>query len=450
MLFLGQPLPIQNPDLNKLNEANQGREELLEQIRVLEDELSRLRRSTATPVGTNVLDGKLETKQSDANSPASIFNLLNFDGIGVSHVSINGDVFEANEEFCHIIGYTKKEIESGSVRWNDITPEEFEHLDAQAIKEVITEGKATPFEKQYIHKDGHRVPVLLSVTAADTSGNDCLAFALDLTLQKNAEATLKESEAQYRQLCALVPQIIWVSDKDSNVVYLNDRFYEYSGLSRDSADIEQWKQAVHPDDLERLLHQPWNKSTLFPNGIEIEIRYRRADGVYRWHIARGLPITNTRNELLMWFGTSTDIDDQKNETQNLKESEIQFRTLADAIPQIVWTAEPDGSIDFFNRRWFEYTGLSVEQSLNGGWSLLIHPEDRQKYMDGWKKALAEGNTYEIEFRLRRAAGLSSRRSNVYRWHLGRAVGLKDESDSSRKWFATWTEIENQKTRRNKV
>jgi len=431
-----------------LNEANQGREELLEQVRALEDELSRLRRSSST--ATTTIDSGTETDHGQTNSSASIFNLLNFDGIGVLHVNINGDMFEANEEFCHIIGYSKEEIESGSVQWNNITPKEFEHLDANAIKEVITEGKATPFEKQYFHKDGHRVPVLLSVIAADTTGNDCLAFALDLTLQRNAEATLKESESQYRQLCALVPQIIWVSDKDSNVVYLNDRFYEYSGLLRDASDSDQWKQIVHPDDLERLVHQQWKKSTLFPNGVEMEIRYRRADGVYRWHIARALPIMNTRNELLMWFGTCTDIDDQKNETQILKESEVQFRTLADAIPQIVWTAEPDGSIDFFNRRWFEYTGLSNEQSLKGVWSLLIHPEDRQKYMDEWKKALAEGSTYEIEFRLRRAAGLTSRRSNVYRWHLGRAVGLRDENNTIRKWFATWTEIEKQKTRRGKI
>lgn len=431
-----------------MNEANQGREELLEQVRALEDELSRLRRSSST--ATTTIDSGTETDHGQTNSSASIFNLLNFDGIGVLHVNINGDMFEANEEFCHIIGYSKEEIESGSVQWNNITPKEFEHLDANAIKEVITEGKATPFEKQYFHKDGHRVPVLLSVIAADTTGNDCLAFALDLTLQRNAEATLKESESQYRQLCALVPQIIWVSDKDSNVVYLNDRFYEYSGLLRDASDSDQWKQIVHPDDLERLVHQQWKKSTLFPNGVEMEIRYRRADGVYRWHIARALPIMNTRNELLMWFGTCTDIDDQKNETQILKESEVQFRTLADAIPQIVWTAEPDGSIDFFNRRWFEYTGLSNEQSLKGVWSLLIHPEDRQKYMDEWKKALAEGSTYEIEFRLRRAAGLTSRRSNVYRWHLGRAVGLRDENNTIRKWFATWTEIEKQKTRRGKI
>ncbi|MDR3616802.1 MAG: PAS domain-containing protein [Candidatus Obscuribacterales bacterium] len=428
-----------------MNESNQGREKLLEQIRALEDELSRLRRASTDATSVLAEDGKDD--QADSSCSASVFNLLNFDGIGVSHVNINGDMFEANEEFCHIIGYTKEEIESGVVRWKDITPEEFEYLDARAIQEVITEGKATPFEKQYFHKDGHRVPVLLSVTASDTTGNDCLAFALDLTLQKNAEATLKESEAQYRQLCALVPQIIWVSDKDGNIVYFNDRFYEYSGLSRDASDSEQWKQIVHPDDLDMLLHQNWKKSTLFPNGVEMEIRYRRADGAYRWHIARALPITNTRNELLMWFGTSTDIDDQKNETQILKESEVQFRTLADAIPQIVWTAEPDGSIDFFNRRWFEYTGLSVEQSLNGGWSLLIHPEDRQKYMDKWEKALSEGSTYEIEFRLKRATGLTSKRSNVYRWHLGRAVGLRDENDSIRKWFATWTEIESQKTRR---
>ena len=147
---------------------------------------------------------------------------------------------------------------------------------------------------------------------------------------------------------------------------------------------------IHEDDVDLLIQDRWKKSTLFPHGIEVELRYLRADGVYRWHMARALPISNTKNELLMWFGTSTDIDDQKNKAQNLKESEVQFRTLADAIPQIVWTAEPDGTIDFFNHRWFEYTGLSIEQSLNEGWSQLIHPEERDRYMVEWKRGPFRG------------------------------------------------------------
>ena len=148
--------------------------------------------------------------------------MLNFDGHWCSRTStFTVMCSKLIKSFCHIIGYSKAEIESGAVKWDDITPREFDPLDAKAIDEVLQTGKATPFEKEYIHRDGHRVPVLLAVTASDTTGSDCLSFALDLTLQKKAEETLRESESQFRQLCAMVPQIIWVADKNGDIVYLN-------------------------------------------------------------------------------------------------------------------------------------------------------------------------------------------------------------------------------------
>ena len=81
--------------------------------------------------------------------------------------------------------------------------------------------------------------------------------------------------------------------------------------------------------------------------------------------------------------------------------------MANAIPQIVWTAKSDGTIDFFNDRWFEYTGLTYEQSTDNGWLLLIHPDDRTQYFEGWRNALATGDSYEVEFRLKRAVETGS-------------------------------------------
>jgi PAS domain S-box-containing protein len=114
-----------------------------------------------------------------------------------------------------------------------------------------------------------------------------------------------------------------------------------------------------------------------------------------------------------------------------------YRFLAKAIPQIVWTARPDGYLDSFNPRWSEYTGLTAEQSQGDGWHLVLHPEDGSRYLEAWRKALSIGEGYGIDLRIRRYDGL-------YRWHLLRALPVRDRSGHILKWLGTCTDIDDQK------
>jgi PAS domain S-box-containing protein len=131
----------------------------------------------------------------------------------------------------------------------------------------------------------------------------------------------------------------------------------------------------------------------------------------------------------------------------------EYRMIAEAIPQIVWTARPDGYNDYFNNRWFEYTGLTTEQTydpLNQRWpdfkehaevssiQSAVHPEDVNRYIRRWREALKCGKSYEIEYRFRRAS------DGAYRWHLGRAVPIRDTEGQIIKWFGTCTDIHDQK------
>src|SRR6266850_2309761 len=122
------------------------------------------------------------------------------------------------------------------------------------------------------------------------------------------------------------------------------------------------------------------------------------------------------------------------ETQALKD---QLRLVIDTIPGLVWSALPDGSRDFLNQRWLEYTGLSLEEGLGRGWQAAIHPEDRARLVDEWRAALAAGKPLETEERVRRADG-------EYRWFLLRAVPLRDKLGNIVKWYGTSTEIEERK------
>ncbi|MFP4100494.1 PAS domain S-box protein [Coleofasciculus sp.] len=121
----------------------------------------------------------------------------------------------------------------------------------------------------------------------------------------------------------------------------------------------------------------------------------------------------------------------------LRESEEKFQLVAESLPQIVWTAQSDGSVDYYNQRWAEYSGISQQEGKGWGWKPVLHPDDEQKTIDTWNQALATGELYECEHRLRRADG-------EFRWHLSRAFPLRDSHGKIIKWFGTATEIHQQK------
>ncbi len=113
-------------------------------------------------------------------------------------------------------------------------------------------------------------------------------------------------------------------------------------------------------------------------------------------------------------------------------------TLANAMPQIVWTANPDGWLDYYNDHWVAYTGMTVEQTQGWGWAPVLHPDDLQRCVDVWQHSVDTGDPYQIEYRFRRASDGS------YRWYLGRALPVRDAEGSIVKWFGTCTDIQDQK------
>ena len=115
----------------------------------------------------------------------------------------------------------------------------------------------------------------------------------------------------------------------------------------------------------------------------------------------------------------------------------QLRAIIETIPALVWSARPDGSAEFFNRRWLDYTGLSYDEARDWGWEKVVHPEDHNRLVELWRSMLASGEPGEIEARLRRFDG-------AYRWFLVRANPLRDESGAIIRWYGTNIDIEDRK------
>jgi len=129
--------------------------------------------------------------------------------------------------------------------------------------------------------------------------------------------------------------------------------------------------------------------------------------------------------------------ERKRIEEALRESEARFRLMANAIPHIAWTTHSDGSVDYYNDRWYEYSGLTFEQTRNWGWEAAIHPDDLANAGGVWQTAIASGSISKVEYRIKRADG-------EYRWHLGRSEPIRDEAGQIISWVGTATDISERK------
>ena len=236
----------------------------------------------------------------------------------------------------------------------------------------------------------------------------------------------------YHALAEALPAMVAVSALDGTLVYVNQRWTDYTGLAL--AQLTGDRLAfVHPDDRDRVSRaNAAARRAGLP--LEIDYRVRRHDGVYRWHFWRAVPIKSPDGRILQWVGTTTDIDDRKQIELELRASEQRYRALTTTLPTIVMMAGRDGRLTYFNERWYEYTGISPAASPDGSWLKVIHPEDLEGVASTWREGVSTRLPVTREYRLRRHDG-------EYRWHFGRAEPLIDADGEITGWISSVTDIE---------
>jgi PAS domain S-box-containing protein len=170
----------------------------------------------------------------------------------------------------------------------------------------------------------------------------------------------------------------------------------------------------------------------------MEHRLRRHDGQYRDFSVRAVPVLADDGSTREWAGIHTDITDRKITEQTLRDGERQFRELADSMPQIVWAADPNGRFDYYNRRWYQFTGRPEGIAGDESWTDVVHPDDQERCLACWHSATRSGDPYEIEYRLRERTG-------SYHWFLRRALPVRDPQGRITRWYGTCTNIDTVKT-----
>jgi PAS domain S-box-containing protein len=248
------------------------------------------------------------------------------------------------------------------------------------------------------------------------------------------EDSVRRAESEIRDVIDAIPAMVWIAAPDGKGTFINRAWTEYLGLSLEEILGFDWPRTVHPDDVDRYL-AAWRLSLASGQPLEQEVRYRRADGEYRWFLSRALPVRNKRGEIVEWYGIAADIEDRKRaqEAERRRESE-----LIEAIPAMAWSASPDSSCTYVNKNWTEYTGLSLEETVGSGWLRAVHQQDAEQHLSSWQKSVATGQPFQNEVRFRRAA------DGQYRWFTVRGVPLLDEQGRILKWYGIAVDIEDRK------
>ncbi|MBY0429728.1 MAG: PAS domain-containing sensor histidine kinase, partial [Rhodospirillales bacterium] len=206
--------------------------------------------------------------------------------------------------------------------------------------------------------------------------------------------------------------------------------------SESVSSIERFFPHIHPDDIDEA-RTIWARARDGEKEVQIQLRVVWPDGSEHWLFSRGERAFNSSRDIMTMRGVIMDITDLKQGEQALRDSEEWFRTLAEALPEIVWSASPEGNTIYSNARWTEYTGLPRDAALDGQWRNIIHCDDLPRTLEAWKAACMARKPYQIEHRFRH-------RSGYYHWFLTRAMPVKDTAGRVMKWYGTATDIDDQK------
>ncbi|WP_050421642.1 AAA family ATPase [Bradyrhizobium tropiciagri] len=336
-----------------------------------------------------------------ADREGKIRSLVDANIIGIVVADLEGRVLEANDAFLRIMGFDRDDLRSGKLSRTQLTPPEWSDRTARAREEFEMTGTVQPFEKEYFRKDGSRVPVLVGYAAFDEQRDQNVAFVLDLTERRRAEQAV-----QLRTTLDSIPAMAWRARADGFTEYINKRWLDYTGISLDQALGWQWFALIHPDDAPRL-RDTWLQVIASKKAGEAETRLRGSDGSYRWFLIRAEPVRDEAGAMVAWYGTSTDIQDLKTAESALRRSEAELANVKhvqqtlDSIPVVAWRAKADGFVEYLNKRWLDYAGVSLDQALGWQWVALIHPEDRPRVHDIWLRWLASEKPGEVAARMRR-------------------------------------------------
>jgi PAS domain S-box-containing protein len=259
-----------------------------------------------------------------------------------------------------------------------------------------------------------------------------LGATLDIEELKRAEVALRESEKSLQTIIDTIPAHVTRYRADGTRDFINQTMREFvgPGVGFDKPS------AVHPEDYPQR-SRDWQTHVAAGEPYEGEFRARRADGVYRWHRFRRVPLRDANGAIVNWYGAGYDIDDQKRSEAALRESEYKLRQIIETVPGLLWSADPNFEATHLNQRHLDYYGMQLEDFKRGGWKAFHHPDDLPESAKAISHAVQTGTSFHAVHRIRRADG-------EFRWHDSRGEPLRDRQGNIIQWYGLTVDIDEAK------
>jgi len=282
--------------------------------------------------------------------------------IGLVLCRMNGDLVDINPAFAGIIGRSIEETKQLSY-W-DITPKFYAEAEETQLDSLTTTQRYGPYEKEYIHKDGHLIPVRLSGMILDQKGEQFIWSSVeDISEGKLAQEKLRSSEEKFRIFSQISPVGVFVSDVEGNTTYWNDRICEITGMSTEEGKGVGWADGIHPDDRDRVFNE-WYRSTEARENFKSEFRFVDQNGKITWTIGQATPMKNANDELLGFVGSITDITDQKQIEEELKEKNRFISQIIESSALSTWISDEKGTVIRANPACLEFFGATEREVVD--------------------------------------------------------------------------------------
>jgi PAS domain S-box-containing protein len=348
----------------------------------------------------------------------------------VCTMDATGEIQQLNRPLLEYFGKAPEELKGWKMT-DAVHPDDLPEV-AKAYTYSVKTGAPYDIEHRCRRSDGvYRWFQVRALAVRDTDNNICGWYVLltDIEDRKLAENAQRVNERNLIQIINTIPTTAWSTRPDGYCDFLSDRWLNYAGFTFEQAVGWNWTAAIHPDDAEGL-SEYWQSCLASGTPVDTEARIRRFDGQYRWFLFRADPMRGESGAITKWYGTNTDIDDRKRAEEALRIRELNLLQITETIPEMLWSASPDGSIDYCNGRLRNYTGFSSKQVMSDGWINLLHPDDVEPAVEVWKSCVKSGSPYRVEVRTFHAA------DNTYRWCVTSALPLLDQAGRMVKWHGT--------------
>jgi PAS domain S-box-containing protein len=282
---------------------------------------------------------------------------------------------------------------------------------------------------------GRQIAVSIVIAPIRDAGNRVsasLTICQDITDRRQNDQTFRDSERRYREIVETANEGIWTLDDQAKITFVNRRMADLVGyLPEEMIGQRKW-DFMFGEDVAAM-------KALFERrrqGVAEEvadIRFRHHDGREIWTLMAARPLHDGAGRFIGALDLFSDITERRRAEQALRDSEERFRTLADNIAQLAWMADETGRVFWYNRRWFEYTGRTLEEMQRRGWQEVHHPDHVQSVIEKISRCFETGEIWEDTFPLRA-------RDGTYRWFLSHALPIRDERGAITRWFGTNTDV----------